>query len=118
MSGYASDVTALREDYDFEEAATRRYGHMAAEAEDAAVAALFTELARGEAGHRRGLRRMAQNLEDPAAPVLLFCPLCGWEVDFGAGATEGTVAKCPMCPGRFALRLGAGGDWTLERRAP
>jgi rubrerythrin len=118
VSGYVSDLAALREDYDFEEAVTRRYGHMAAEAEDAATAALFTELARGEAGHRRGLRRMLQNLEDPAAPVVLLCPLCGWEIDFGAGAAEGAVAKCPMCPGRFALRLDEAGDWALERRAP
>ena len=51
--------------------------------------------------HRHGawrprlVRRMLQDLENP-----------------------GAVAKCPICPGRFVLRLDAAGDWALERRAP
>ena len=79
---------------------------------------LFKELARAESGHRNGLRRTVRAVEDPARPVVFFCPLCGWEVDFGPEPVEGAERKCPMCPGRFALRLGAGGDWALERLAP
>ena len=116
--GYARDLAALRDDFAFEEAAVKRYGQMANEAGDPALRMLFKELARGEAGHRRGLRRMIQTIEDPAVPVVLFCPLCGWEIDFGPDPAEGAEGKCAMCPGRFALRLDAGGDWTLERLAP
>lgn len=116
--GHARDLTVLRADYEFEDAAVRRYGHMAVEAADPGLAALFQELARGEAGHRRGLRRTIATIEDPATPVIVFCPLCGWELDFGPDPADGTQGKCPMCPGRFALRLDAGGDWTLERLAP
>jgi len=115
--GYARDLAHLREDQAFEEEAVKRYGRMGAEAGDPVVRALFTELARGEAGHRRGLRRLAERVEDPATPVVLFCPLCGWEIDFGPDPREGVTGKCPMCPGTFALRLD-GGDWTLERLAP
>ena len=116
--GHASDLAALRSDLQFEEEAVKRYGHMAAEADDPELAALFKELARGEAGHRRGLRTMIARVEDPATPVVLFCPLCGWEIDFGPDPADGTQAKCPMCPGRFALLLDERGDWTLERLAP
>lgn len=50
--------------------------------------------------------------------MILFCPLCGWQIDFGPDPAEGTEGKCPVCPGRFALGLDKGGDWTLERLAP
>lgn len=116
--GYTRDLSHLRADYAFEEAAVKRYGQMAAAAHDPEVKALFEELARGEAGHRRGLRNLIARLEDPAWPVVFFCPLCGWEIDVGPDPAEGTVAKCRMCPGRFALRLDAGGDWTLQRLEP
>ena len=79
---------------------------------------LFKELARSESGHRNGLRRVIGSLQETATPVVLFCPLCGWELDFGRVPSEGAEVKCRMCPGRFALRLDEGGDWTLERLAP
>ncbi len=116
--GYATDLGALRADLEFEDAAVRRYGHMGAEAQDPVLVELFKELARGEAGHKRGLRHMIGRIEDPATPVILFCPLCGWEIDFGPDPAEGAEGKCRMCPGRFRLRLDDAGDWTLDRMAP
>ncbi len=118
VRGRAADVAALRADYDFEDEAVTIYGHFAYQAEDHELMELFKELARGEAGHRNGLRRTLRTVEDPATPVILFCPLCGWQVDFGPDPAEGTEGKCPVCPGRFALRLDESGDWTLERLAP
>ena len=118
VRGHASEVAALRADYDFEDEAVAIYGHFAYQAEDHALMELFKELARGEAGHRNGLRRTIRTVEDPATPVILFCPLCGWQIDFGPDPAEGTEGKCPVCPGRFALRLDERGDWTLERLAP
>lgn len=116
--GFTRDLAALRADHGFEDAAVKRYGQMANEVHDPGLKELFKELATGEAGHRRGLRRMIADVEDPGTPLILFCPLCGWEIDFGPGAAEGTTGKCPMCPGKFALQLDAGGDWALERLAP
>ena len=118
VRGHATDVAALRADYDFEDEAVAIYGHFAYQAENHELMELFKELARGEAGHRNGLRRTIRTVEDPATPVILFCPLCGWQIDFGPDPAEGTEGKCPVCPGRFALRLDESGDWTLERLAP
>jgi rubrerythrin len=118
IRGHATEVAALRADYDFEDEAVAIYGHFAYRAEDHELMELFKELARGEAGHRNGLRRTLRTVEDPATPVILFCPLCGWQIDFGADPAEGTEGKCPVCPGRFALRPDESGDWTLERLAP
>jgi rubrerythrin len=116
--GHAADRDALRADYDFEDEAVAVYGHFAYQTDDRELMELFKELARGESGHRNGLRRTIRTVEDAATPVLLFCPLCGWQIDFGADPAEGAEAKCPMCPGRFALRLSEGSVWTLERLAP
>ncbi len=113
--GYATALRHLNDDLAFEETAVKRYGHMAAAAREPRLKELFKELVRGEAGHRRGLRHAITRVEDAASPVLLYCPLCGWELDFGAAPEEGVTAKCHMCPGKFALRLDAGGDWRLER---
>jgi rubrerythrin len=116
--GHAADLAALRSDHDFEDEAVVVYGRFAYKAEDHELMELFKELARAESGHRNGLRRTVHAVEGSARPVVLFCPLCGWEIDFGPDPEEGTERKCPTCPGRFALRLDAGGDWTLERLAP
>jgi hypothetical protein len=116
--GHAGDLSALRDDYELEDQAVAIYGRFAYEAEDRELMELFKELARSESGHRNGLRRTIGTTGGPTTPVILFCPLCGWEIDFGPSPAEGTEGKCPMCPGRFVLRLGASGDWILERLAP
>ncbi len=115
--GYAWALAALADDLEFEQEATRLYGRFAAEAEDPAVKELFKEFARGEAGHVRGIRHIVEMLVLPDTPVVFFCPLCGWQIDFGAEPQDGAESKCRMCPGRFALRL-RDGDWELERLAP
>jgi rubrerythrin len=115
--GYASALAALADDLEFEREATKLYGRFANEATDPAIKELFKEFARGEAGHVRGLRHMVERVAASESPVVFFCPLCGWEIDFGSDPREGAQGKCRMCPGRFALRL-ASGDWILERLAP
>ena len=115
--GYTTALAALADDLEFELNATKLYGRFANQAEDPLIKALFKDLSRGEAGHVRGVRRLAETLRDPQTHVLFFCPLCGWQVDFGADPAEGTQGKCSMCPGEFALRLVAG-DWMLDRLAP
>jgi len=115
--GYTTALAALADDLEFELNATKLYGRFANQAEDPLIKELLKELSRGEAGHMRGVRRLAETLRDPQTHVVFFCPLCGWQVDFGAAPAEGAPGKCPMCPGKYALRL-ADGDWVLDRLAP
>ena len=115
--GYAWTRGALEDDLEFEQTAVKLYGKYATAVADPLLKELFVELARAEAGHVRGLRRLIEDFSADDVPVLFFCPMCGWQIDYGSAPAEGTRLKCPMCSGRFALRL-VDGDWTLERVAP
>ena len=96
--GYTTVLAALADDLEFERTATKLYGRFANQAEDPLIKELFRELSRGEAGHVRGVRRLAETLRDPQTHVVFFCPLCGWQVDFGADPAEGTRASAPCAP--------------------
>jgi rubrerythrin len=115
--GYAWTLSALQADLEFERAAVKLYGKYAAAVEDPEIREVFKDLARAEAGHVRGLRRLIEDFSAEDQPVLFFCPMCGWQIDYGPTPAEGAELKCPMCAGRFALRL-VDGDWTLERVGP
>jgi ATP-binding cassette subfamily F protein 3 len=62
-------------------------------------------------------RTLIEDFSADDVAVLFFCPMCGWQIDYGIAPAESTELKCPMCAGRFALRL-VDGDWTLERVGP
>jgi len=115
--GYSWALGALATDLEREQTAVKLYGKYAVAVGDPALKELFKELARAEAGHVRGLRKLIEDFGADDVAVLFFCPLCGWQIDYGAAPAEGTELKCPMCAGRFALRL-VDGDWTLERTGP
>jgi rubrerythrin len=116
-SGYTWALGALEDDLEFEQNAVKLYGKFAAAVADPRFKELFKDLARAEAGHVRGLRKLIEEFGAADVAVLFFCPMCGWQIDYGASPAEGTVLKCPMCAGRFALRL-AGDGWMLERVGP
>ena len=80
---------------------------------------LFKELARSESGHRNGLRRTIRTVSR-TRPRRWYSSARSAAGRSTSGPTPRRAAegKCPMCPGRFALRLDEGGDWTLERLAP
>ncbi len=115
--GYTWTLSALQSDLEFEQTAVKLYGKYAAAVADPRLKELFKDLARAEAGHVRGLRQLMRDFAAEDQPVLFFCPMCGWQIDYGSSPADGTVLKCPMCAGRFALRL-VDGDWTLERVGP
>lgn len=115
--GYTWALGALEADLEFEQTAVKLYGKYAAAVGDPLLKEMFKDLARAEAGHVRGLRQLIEDFHADDVTVLFFCPMCGWQIDYGAAPAEGTELKCPMCAGRFALRL-VDGDWMLERVGP
>ena len=112
--GYARMLAALRSDLEFERSAVETYATFAKRLTEPRLKALLRDLTRAETGHFRGLKAMITRLVDERAPVLLYCPTCGWELDLGAAPADGSTTHCPTCGMDFRVTAPAG-DFILER---
>jgi len=112
--GYARMLATLRSDLEFEHLAVEKYAAFAKQLTDPRLKALMREFVRAETGHGRGLTATIERVTAADYPVILFCPTCGWQLDFGTEPAERATVHCPMCAMDFALRV-ADGDFVLER---
>jgi rubrerythrin len=112
--GYAGTLATLASDFAFERQAVATYAANANLLADPDLKAFMKELVRAETGHRRGLERAIERLNAGQEAVVLYCPVCGWELDFGAEPADGATVRCAVCAVRFALGA-RDGDFVLER---
>ena len=112
--GFARAVATLRSDVEFERAAVEKYAEFAKALDDPRLKALMREFVRAETGHGRGLKRTIEQVTAADYPVVVFCPTCGWQLDFGAAPAEGVRVHCPMCAMTFALAV-RDGQFVLDR---
>jgi rubrerythrin len=112
--GYARTLATLASDLEFESQAVATYAANAKLLADPGLKAFMKELVRAETGHRRGLERAIERLNAGHEAVVLYCPVCGWELDFGAEPADGATVRCPVCAVSFALAA-RDGDFALER---
>ena len=112
--GFARALATLRSDVEFERAAVKKYAEFAKALDDPRLKALMRELVRAETGHGRGLQATIERVTAADYPVNLFCPTCGWQLDFGAAPAEGARLHCPMCAMDFALVV-RDGQYALDR---
>jgi rubrerythrin len=112
--GYARTLAILASDLEFERLAIATYAANAKLLADPSLKAFMRELVRAETGHRRGLERAIERLNAGQEAVVLYCPVCGWELDFDADPDDGVTVRCPVCAVSFALTA-RDGDFVLER---
>jgi rubrerythrin len=112
--GFARALATLRSDVEFERAAVEKYAEFAKALADPRLKALMREFVRAETGHGRGLKRTIEQVTAADYPVVLFCPTCGWQLDFGPAPAEGARVHCPMCAMDFALAV-RDGQFVLDR---
>ena len=103
--GFSSLLTHLRLNLEFEQHALSAYAKFARETEDATLKQTFQQLARSEAGHINLFKELIAQIEANAFPVMIYCPVCGWEINYGSGADDGTIMKCPMCKQQITLYI-------------
>jgi rubrerythrin len=114
FKGQKTNLAMLRADLIFEAEATRIYHEFAGQAVDQDAKQLFKDLARAERGHVNGLKCVIQAVENGTHEVRFFCPVCGWELDFGVLPEVGTETKCRMCAVVFSLDE-RNGDFITKR---
>ena len=107
-------LDTLRSDLEFERLAVEKYAAFAKQLADPRLKALMREFVRAETGHGRGLKATIERVSAADYPVVLFCPVCGWQLDFGTDPAERATVHCPMCGMDFALRV-RDADFVLER---
>ena len=112
--GYARVLATLRSDLEFEHLAVEKYATFAKQLTDPRLKALMREFVRAETGHGRGLTATIERVSAADYPIVLYCPACGWQLDFGTDPAERATVHCPMCGIDFALRA-PDGDFALER---
>ncbi|MEW5933871.1 MAG: flavin reductase [Bacillota bacterium] len=107
-SGLARALLYLKMNLEFEEAARDTYLAFAREVKDPGLREMFGAQARAEMGHVNIFRRLIEEMEAGEFPVVLFCPVCGWEVDFGTSPRLGQEEVCGRCGVRLRLGLERG----------
>lgn len=115
-NGWSWALLNLKLNLEFEETARDTYRRFASEARDPEIARMFKDQAQSEQGHVNIFRELIQQIEAGARPVRLYCPLCGWEIDFGISPEQSKTVRCPKCG--VSVRLGVeAGQWVarLER---
>ena len=81
--GFATMLAHLRLNLEFERSALNAYATFAREAEDQELKATFRHLAHSEAGHINLFKELIEKIEANEYPAVIYCPVCGWELDFG-----------------------------------
>lgn len=112
--GYVRTLATLASDLEFERHAVAIYAANVKQLTDPRLKEFMRGLVRAETGHRRGLERAIERLNLGHEAVVLYCPICGWELDFGAEPADGAAVRCPVCAVSFALGA-RDGDFVLER---
>jgi rubrerythrin len=111
--GFRTLELHLKLNLEFEKEAVQAYTRFSREAEDPALREVFRGLLKAEVGHVRVFEQLLKEIAEGRYPKVFLCPLCGWEIDYGAEAGAGAVQKCDKCGARFALALEAG-DFVLR----
>ena len=111
--GYKTLYLHTKLNLEFEKEAVRLYGQFSKEAEDPALRETFRKLLKSEAGHVRLFEDVLKKMEEGTLPKIFFCPLCGWEMDYGQDGKAGQVEKCEKCGARYELII-ENGDFALK----
>ena len=112
--GYKTTLEFLLNDIGLEEEAISLYSEFAAKSPDESVRAAFSRLISAERAHADALKRIVKEIEEDRHPVILYCPFCGWEMNYGEMPSLGNEEACPVCCRKYAL-IEDGGDYKLKQ---
>ena len=111
--GFSRTLMHMKLNLDFEQAARDTYLQFSKETADTELARTFREQSRSEQGHVGIFKEMIEKMSAGAYPVVFYCPLCGWEIDFGASPKEGDEGRCAKCGYKVRLVMKKG-EWDVE----
>ncbi len=112
-SGMARALLYMKMNLDFEEVARDTYLAFSKEVRDEGLRKMFQAQARAEMGHVNIFKGLIRAMESGEFPVVVYCPVCGWDVDFGTSPESGAKATCERCGVNLRLSIKEGG-WSAD----
>jgi rubrerythrin len=112
--GYKTTLEFLLDDIGLEEEAMRLYSEYASKSPDEKVRATFEKLIAAERAHADAPRRVVREIEEDRHAVIMYCPFCGWEMNYGEMPAIGNEQVCPVCCRKYAL-VEESGDYRLKQ---
>ncbi len=106
--GFSSILAHLRLNLAFERTALAAYSQFAHETNDVALKLTFQRLACSEAGHINLFMSLIAQIEANEYPISIYCPVCGWELQFGVNPAVGTHVRCEKCKQQMELQIEMG----------
>lgn len=103
--GFATMLAHLKLNVEFERIAVDAYARFARESEDPQLQKTFQRLTRSEVGHINLFQSIIDQIEANAYPAILYCPVCGWEVDFGVNPPDAAEERCDKCKQRLQINV-------------
>lgn len=113
MRGYKTVLELLKTDLEAERNAVKIYREFARSAASDETRSMLMEFARAEQGHANGLVKLISEIESGENDVLFYCPVCGWELNFGRSPEPGIAIRCRMCGSIFTIAE-VDGDYELK----
>ncbi len=115
--GFSRTLMHMKLNLDFEQVARDTYLQFSKETTDKDLARTFRDQSRSEQGHVGIFQEMIEEMSVGVYPVVFYCPLCGWEIDFGTAPKEGDEGRCAKCGYRVRLVMSRG-EWDVEGLEP
>lgn len=112
--GFASMLTHLRLNLTFEIQALDAYKAFSVVAEDPVLKKTFQRLMHSESGHKALFTDLIAQIEANQYPVRVYCPICGWEVDFGVNPADDAMVRCVQCKAKVGLTIVDGDFMPVE----
>jgi rubrerythrin len=98
---------------DFEERAIKVYQGFASASKDPFLKDMYLSLIKAEQGHLNIFRNFIEQIKNNMLDIIFFCPVCGWEINFGKTPVEGDIKTCQRCGSSIKIYISEN-DYKIE----
>lgn len=111
--GFRTLLALMEINLDFEERAIKVYQGFANASNDPALKELYNSLVKAEMGHLNIFRKYIDDIKNQQLDVIFYCPVCGWDINFGKNPKEGDKNCCQRCGTHVEIFIN-NGDYEIK----
>lgn len=112
-NGFRTLLALMEINLDFEERAIKIYQGFASAAKDPLLKEQYEALVKAEIGHLNIFRKYIDEIKNGMLDVVFYCPVCGWDINFGKTPKEGDSNCCQRCGTHVEIFL-SNGDYEIK----